>query len=136
LLAAELEQSGYYAMHHLSVPCYMLQHNIYSREGWLWARDGLNRFVYHGLTPAMARRQNRIKVDSGHRDFSFTRGPKLPGVEQIAWQQTIADVRLDSVEHYTADVLAWAKSILADSEELVRTSSNSDNLAGGRKRKR
>lgn len=120
LLLAELEQSAYFALHHLTVPCYMLQHNIYSREGWLWTRDGLDRFVYHGLTPGMARRQNRVTLDSGHRTFSVTRGPKLPGVENIRWTQTIANVRLDSAEHYETDVLAWAESILADSKALVR----------------
>jgi hypothetical protein len=70
----ELEQPAYYAVHHLSVAGYMLQHNIYSRDGWLETRELLSQFVHHGLTPAMARRQNRLKVDSGHRTLSFTEG--------------------------------------------------------------
>jgi hypothetical protein len=119
----EVEQPGYYAVHHLSVPCYMLQHNAYSREGWLEVRKLLAKFVHEGWTPAMARRQIRVSADSGHRNWSFTKGAKLPDVGQIAWTYTIADVRLDTAEAYCADVRQWAKRILADSEQLTRTSS-------------
>jgi hypothetical protein len=120
----EMGQPSYYAVHHLSVPCYMLQHNAYSREGWLSVRDLLFQFLYRGLTPDMARRRNRIKFDSRHRTWSLTKGPKLPGVENIAWTRTIADVRLTTAEIYCSDVRDWAKSILADSEKLVQTQVN------------
>jgi hypothetical protein len=119
----EVEQPNYYAVHHLSVPCYMLQHNVYSREGWLEVRKLLSKFIYEGWTPEMARRQNRVSADSGHRTWSFTKGAKLPGVEQIVWTYTIADVRLDTAEAYCADVRQWAEHILADSEQVIRTSS-------------
>jgi len=114
----EIEQPAYYAVHHLSVPCYMLQHNAYSREGWLEVHKLLAKFIYEGWTPAMARRQNRVSADSGHRTWSFTKGAKLPGVEQIVWTYTLADVRLDTAEAYCADVRHWAESILSDSEHL------------------
>jgi hypothetical protein len=116
----ELEQPSYYVVHHLSVASYILQHNVYSRKGWLTVRELLLQFVYRGLTPAMARQQNRMKFDSGHRTWSITKGAKLPGVENIAWTYTIADVRLDTAELYCADVRRWAESILADSEQLIR----------------
>jgi hypothetical protein len=115
----EIEQPENYALHHLSLLCYMLQHNIYARTGWLGGRDLLNQFVYRGLTPASARRQNRKKLDSRKRDWSLTKGEKLPGVESVKWTFTIADVRLDTAEHYTADVRRWAESVLADTEKLV-----------------
>ncbi|PKO11821.1 MAG: hypothetical protein CVU39_27215 [Chloroflexi bacterium HGW-Chloroflexi-10] len=119
---AELEKPGYYAVHHLSVPCYMLQHNIYTREGWLQVYRLLHRFVYEGFTPKEALKENKRSADSGNRNFSFTRGPKLPGVEIIQWKFTIADVRLDTVENYCADVLTWAKHILKDAQDLVESS--------------
>ncbi len=119
ILFKELEYSAYGAVHHLSVPCYMLQHNAYSREGWLMVRDLLFRFVYENVTPQMARREFRAGAGTP-KTHSITRGPKLPGVEDIRWTRTIADVKLDTAEHYTADVREWAKSILADSEALVR----------------
>jgi hypothetical protein len=119
--AHEMEDPANFAVHHLSVPSYMLQHNVYSREGWLNAREGLRQFVEDGLVPADARRRNRIRLDSGHRSWSVTRGPKLPGVERIHWTFTVADVRLDTPEHYCADVRRWAESVLADSANLVRS---------------
>ncbi len=116
----EQEQPAYYAVHHLSVPCYMLQHNAYSREGWIQVRQLLAKFVYDGWTLAMARRRSRVNADSGHRTWSFTRGAKLPGVEDIVWSYTIANVKLDTAESYCADVRHWAESILADSEQLIQ----------------
>src|SRR4030066_27450 len=118
----EIEQPTYYAVHHLSVPCYMLQHNLYSLQGWMVAKELLDQFINHGLTPQTARKQYRDRSDNANRKWSITRGEKLPGFEQIAWSRTIADVRLDTPEHYCADVRSWAMSILADSESLTRGS--------------
>jgi hypothetical protein len=111
---------AYLAVHHMSVPCFMLQHNRYSQEGWIRARHLLARFL-NGLTPQEALRSSRHAVDSGNRAYSFTKGPKLAGVESIAWTRTIADVRLDTAEHYSVDVRAWAERIVHDSDDLLRT---------------
>ena len=115
----ELEDPGYGAVHHLSVPCYMLQHEGYSRDGWLEARRLIARFL-SGLTPRQTRQQYRAAYDSGHRTFSLTRSHRLEEVAEIAWTRTIADVRIDTAEHYCADVRAWAVSIVHNSEALVR----------------
>lgn len=123
-LVKEFDLAACGAVHHLTVPSYLLQHNAYSREGWLDAREGLAQFIQHGLAPAEARRKNRARLDSGHRSWSLTKGPKLPGIENIRWTITIADIRLDTAENYCADVRRWAESILADSEALVRLSRN------------
>lgn len=98
----------------------MLQHNRYSREGWIQVRQMLARFLT-GLTPHEVRRDRRKALDSGNRTYSFTKGPKLAGVESIAWTYTVADVRLDTAEHYCADVWAWAAQVVRDSEGLMRT---------------
>jgi hypothetical protein len=115
-----MENPAAFPVHHLSVPTYMLQHNAYTREGWLSVRDLLRQFVEDGLPPSEARRRGRLQVDGGQRSWSFTRGPKLPGVEQIHWTMTVAEVRLDSPEHYCADVRRWAASVLADSAAVVK----------------
>jgi hypothetical protein len=120
-LVKEFELAAYGAVHHLTVPSYMLQHNIYSRAGWLEAREGLAQFVRQGLMPARARQQNRGRLDSGHRTWSVTKGPKMPGVEAIHWTFTVAEVRLDTAENYCADVRRWAESVLEDSEALIRS---------------
>jgi hypothetical protein len=80
----------------------------------------LVRFL-NGLTPEAARHDSRKAVDAGNRMYSFTRGPKLVGVESITWTRTIADIRLDTAEHYCADVWAWAEQVVRDSEDLMRT---------------
>ncbi len=98
----------------------MLQHNEYSREGWIETRKLLARFVYEGLSPADARKQNRERVDSGNRKWSFTKGAKLAQVDNIRWTRTVADVRIDTAENYCADVKLWAASILKNTEDLMR----------------
>ena len=116
--ARELAEPAYGAVHQFSVLCYMLQHNAYSREGWLGGRALLARF-FAGDTPDAARRRHRRDVDSGRRTWRVTRGEKLAGVDEVAWTRTIADVRLDTAEHYCADVRAWATSVVADTAELA-----------------
>ncbi|MGA9190946.1 MAG: DUF5946 family protein [Anaerolineales bacterium] len=115
----ELGAPEFYQVHHLSVPCYMLQHNTYSAEGWLAVRELLKQFVFQGLSAEEARRQNREMMDTGHRTWSLRKGPKLQDVDKIRWHLTVADVRQDSAEHYCADVRRWAISVLTDSAELV-----------------
>ena len=83
--AFELQEPERYRVHHLSVPCYWLQHNMYSRTGWLQVRKLLYRFVYEGLTPQEVLKENKKSPDSSKRSGSFTRGEKLAGVEDILW---------------------------------------------------
>lgn len=123
---AELDEPAKYAVHHLSVPCYLLQHNAYSRAGWLEVRTLLAKFVREGWTPAIARRSGRRHAGSDRRTWSFTKGEKLAGVDATVWQRTIADVRLDPPDAYCADVLAWAEQILVDSEALVGAAGRPD----------
>lgn len=116
----EINQPAYYFVHNLSVPCFMLQHNAYSRQGWLLAYDLLRRFLHENLTPKAARRQGSKQIDSSRRTFSFTKGEKLAGVEQIRWAFDVSQVRLDSAEHYCTDVRLWGESILKDAATLVQ----------------
>jgi hypothetical protein len=118
-LALELEDPAYGVVHHLTVPAYLLQHNAYSRAGWLLSRDLLARFVREEFDPAIARRLHRQDVDSGNRDWSVTRGPKPEWIDEITWTRTIADVRADDPGDYRAGIRAWAESVLADTETIV-----------------
>jgi hypothetical protein len=115
-LAEEQGQPDLYAVHHLIVPAFMLQHNRYSRTGWLEAHRLLGQML-EGLTWAEARQQ--ITRDQREQKISLIKGPKLDGVDAITWSETIAAVRLDSAEHYCADVRRWAASVWADSAPLV-----------------
>jgi hypothetical protein len=119
-LAREFENPATYgAVHHLSVACYMLQHNAYSRDGWMETRNMLAQFIREGAPPAGIRRRNRSRLDSGHRTWSVTQGAKLSEFDTIVWTRTIADVRLDDPEVYGADVKLWAASLLTDTDALA-----------------
>jgi hypothetical protein len=83
--------------------------------------------VYEDLTPAEARRQNRTTWDSGQRMWSLTKGAKLTQVDDIVWTRTIADVRIDTAEHYCADVRDWAIAVLADTAALVQAPGSKPN---------
>lgn len=120
-MALEYENpAAYGAVHHLSVACYMLQHNAYSAEVWLEARNMVARFIRDGMTPVQVRRQNRSRFDSEHRNWSVTRGAKLPEFGAIVWSRTIADVRLDDPQTYCKDVILWAEKVLSDTEDLIQ----------------
>lgn len=119
-LAKEFENpTTYGAVHHLTVACYMLQHNAYSRRGWLGTRELLVQFIQGDKTPAQVRAQNRRQLDSQQRKWSITKGEKI-SLEGLSWSRTIADVRLDTPEIYCADVELWAKYVLADTAALIR----------------
>ncbi len=120
-MAMEFENpTAYGAVHHLTVACYMLQHNAYSRDVWLEVRKMIAQFTQEGGTPAEMRKQNRSRFDSGHRNWSVTKGAKLSEFDAIVWSRTIADVRLDNPETYCADVELWATSILANTQTLIQ----------------
>jgi hypothetical protein len=121
ILSKEFENPEYGAVHHLSVPCYHLQHNLYSKEGWLITRALVYQFLFNDLTPEMARRDNRSNFNSNNREFRIKRGEKLIGVDDIKWSFTVADVRLDTAEVYCHDVTNWAKSTIKDSEHIKET---------------
>ena len=120
-LALEYENpTTYGTVHHLTVACYMLQHNDYSRSGWLEARQMLAEFIQQGITPADVRKRNHSKLDSRNRKWSVSKGAKLSEVEAIVWSGTVGDVRLDEPENYCADIKLWATTVLADTTTFMQ----------------
>ena len=112
-LALEYENpTAYGAVHLLTVACYMLQHNLYSRRGWLETRQMLAQTLRLGTTPEEIRKEYQRRLDSGQRQWSVTKGEKLGEFDAIRWSCTIADVQLDSPERYVAAVRQWAISVL------------------------
>ena len=83
-------------------------------------RELVRQFVVDGVTPAMAMRRLRRVPGGSLRNWSYTIGPRLLGVEDIAWSMTIADIRLDTAENYCTDVRAWARQIIDDTEGFTR----------------
>jgi hypothetical protein len=118
-LTLDYEQpESYGAVHHLVVACYMLQHNEYTRRGWLEARALVADAIHHGTAPTELRKRNRQRFDSSQREWKLTLGEKMAGVDSIQWTRTIADIRLDSAEAYAETVRLWAQAVLADTADI------------------
>lgn len=120
----ESNDPAYYAVHHLSVPAYYLQHSLYSREGWLRVHALLGEFLFDGLTPQLARQKYSQDFSSGKREWSIVRGEKLAEVGQVQWSLTMAEVSLDTAAKYCADVQRWAESVYRDSQAMVKRVQN------------
>lgn len=117
-LALEFEHPGTYgSVHHLTVLCYMLQHNQYSREGWFAARKLLAQLI-EGRTTIPEIRE-RVRSGLGLRSQSLVQGEKLAEVQQIVWSQNISSLRRTSPEVYCADVTAWARAVVRDSRQVA-----------------
>ena len=119
-LVLEFTDADYGAVHHLTVTVYMLQHSSkLTREGWLHERELLREFLVENKPPAFIRKQNRDLVDSGKRTFKIKSRDGLPVINKTTWVKTILDVRTENAEVYCADVSAWARSALEESEEIA-----------------
>ena len=118
-LVKEFSDADYGTVHHLTVAAYMLQHSSkLSREGWLETRQLLRAFLDENKGPAEIRRQNSLKVDSGHRQWKIASSDNLPVIHGATWTKTVLDVRLENAETYRADVTAWARAALVDAASL------------------
>ena len=118
-LALEFTDAGYGAVHHLTVTAYMLQHSSkLTREGWLHERELLREFLVINKSPVFIRKQNRDLVDSGKRTFKIKSRDGLPVINKTMWAKTILDVRTENAEVYCADVSAWARAVLEESQDL------------------
>jgi hypothetical protein len=104
-----------YAVHHLMVLCFYLQHpSLYSPEGLRDARRLLVGFLEDGLTPQQARQRFAGVVSSGTRTYKITGTPDSYGTYRypVQWTMTAASVTAAGLEDYYATVRAWADSVL------------------------
>jgi len=119
-LVLEFTDTGYGAVHHLTVATYMLQHSSkLTREGWLHMRELVREFLIENKPPAFIRKQNKDLVDSSKRKFKITSRDGLPIISKSTWTKTILDVRAENADVYCEDVTGWARSVLEDSETIA-----------------
>ena len=118
-LVLEFTDTDYFAVHHVTVSAYMLQHSSkLTREGWLFELDLLREFLIENKPPAFIRKQNKDIVDSGKRKFKIKSRDGLPVINETTWTKTILDVRTENAEIYCEDVTAWARSVLEEANEI------------------
>src|SRR5512139_3276811 len=118
-LALEFSDLRYGAVHNLTVATFMLQHSSrLSKEGWLYERELLREFIVEKKSPDLIRQQTSHQVDSGKRTFKFKSKDGKPVIDKSTWRKTILDVRAENAETYCADIDAWARSVLEESEKV------------------
>jgi hypothetical protein len=119
-LALEFEQPLTFGrLHFLTVACYMLQHNEYSRKAWLETQQMVVKYIEKGISPANLLKEYQKRLDNRKRDWSINKGSKLSEFEKISWSNTIADIRFDTPENYCLDITNWAKSVVKDTSLMV-----------------
>ena len=117
MLFWETENPANWAVHHLTVLCYHLQHpHLYSPDGLSYAQGLLVDFVERGLMPAQIRQQRRETVASGNRAWNITSRAGDTGryPHPITWTMTAADVVAAGSDAYIESVRHWAELVLAD----------------------
>ena len=112
LLAKDFSGPDFFAVHHLVVPSYTLQHpSRLSEEGWHTMRFTLEELL-DTKNPAEVRERLSHSLSSTVRDFSLHKGNSKS--LELAWSITAADVRLETAAIYGEDVRRWATSVLRD----------------------
>lgn len=114
MLAWEHENPANWAVHHLTVLCYHLQHpSLYSPEGLNGAISLLADFLERGLTPGQVRKRDSTTVNSHERTWKIKGTPESHGIYNppVQWTMTAANVITNGIETYQDSVHAWAQSI-------------------------
>ena len=118
-MALEMTDSAYWAVHHLTVAAYMLQHpRQLSLRGWQEMRNLLKRCVVEGVSPAAIRAQNRKIMDSVKREWSLKKGPRLQLPADFSWTLTILSVDDSTSEQYRQDIERWARQALEEALQI------------------
>ncbi|MBK7894933.1 MAG: DUF5946 family protein [Candidatus Promineifilaceae bacterium] len=113
-MALELTDPAYGAVHHFTVPAYMLQHpSRLSAAGWLAMVQILHEFVVDGVSPARMRQVIRQQQKMQPHSVSLVKGD-VAERPSWTWTKTIMDIHLDDPARYCADVRTWAKAVHND----------------------
>jgi hypothetical protein len=114
MLFWETENPANWAVHHLTVLCYHLQHpGIYSQDGLENGKQLLTSFVRDAISTTEIRRTSRAKVNSRNRTWKITARPDSKGVyaHPPAWTMRAADVVARGSDRYCDSVRQWAQSV-------------------------
>lgn len=99
-------------VHHLTVLCYMIQHDQYTQSAYDWARASLEKIILQNLTTDELRLSARSFARQ--KQTGIVRNPNTPSVvrPKTAWTMTVVDAAqaTDSKEH-VALVKSWARAV-------------------------
>jgi len=114
MLTWEHENPANWAVHHLTVLCYYLQHpSLYSPAGLREGKRLLVEFVVNGVAPQAMRQRMRGQVDSSRRTFKITGedGARGAYAHPVTWPLTAVDVVAQGADRYVESVRQWARSV-------------------------
>ena len=117
-LALEFEDPGYGRVHFLTVASYMIQHEGYSDEFYVWVQSALRDYLEKGHS---LKRIRKSAASGPGRAKGVLRPADARPLPKVAWSMTIADVasQMHDADSYCSLIEKWAKTILQEMEPLV-----------------
>jgi hypothetical protein len=117
-LALEFVDPGYGKVHFLTVACYMVQHEGYSDEAYVWVQSALRNYLEEGHTSEMIRAEAAQGIG---RAKGIRRPADALSLPKIAWTMTISDVasRMHDAESYCKLIEQWGRTTLQEMVPLL-----------------
>ncbi|MDQ0062983.1 DUF5946 family protein [Paenibacillus harenae] len=117
-MALEFTDPAYGRVHFLTVACYMVQHEGYSDELYVWVQTALRKYLEEGHTTEMIRR------DAAHgpgRIKGISRPADAKSLPKVAWSMTIVDIaaQMLDAESYCKLIERWGHTTLKEMGPLV-----------------
>ncbi|PYI55535.1 DUF5946 family protein [Paenibacillus flagellatus] len=118
LMALEFTDPGYGKVHFLTVACYMVQHEGYSDEMYVWMQSALRNYLEEGYTTEMIRQDASQGPGSSKGIRRQADAPPLPKVD---WTMTIVDVaeQMHDAESYCRLIEQWGRTTLKEMGPLL-----------------
>jgi len=118
-LALEFTDPGYGRVHFLTVACYMIQHEGYSDELYVWAQSALRNYLEEGCATERIRRD---AAQGPGRTKGIRRPADAPPLPKVAWSLTIADAAagMHDADSYCRLIEQWGRATLKEMGPLVR----------------
>lgn len=117
-MALEFTDPSYGQVHFLTVASYMVQHEGYSDEMYVWVQTALRKHLEEGYATEL------IRQDMA-RGPGSTKGIRRPvnasPLPKVAWTMTIADVaaQMHDAESYCKLIEQWGRTTLKEMRALV-----------------
>ena len=121
-LALEFSHPTFGAVHHLTVPAFMLQHSgKLTTEGAQAMLDILHLFLVKHASPSHVRATYSGILDNKQRGWKFTKTSSAVLIDSNIWTCTISSVTMESGEKYCETIKDWAWSVYRDGAAAMPT---------------
>lgn len=117
-MALEFTEPSYGQVHFLTVASYMVQHEGYSDEMYVWIQTALRKHLEEDYPTELIRQD----MNRGPGSTKGIRRPvNAPPLPKVAWTMTIADVaaQMHGAESYRKLIEQWGRTTLKEMGPLV-----------------